>query len=101
MTNSQLHPKPASIKQRRYVQSLMLAVGESGDLPKTSAEANAEINRLKARKRLSPAELRREAFEARCEAGERHGDAAAFRPDEISGYGSSATWRVGQGDDAP
>ena len=92
MTNSQLHSKPASAKQRRYVKSLMLAVGESGALPKTSAEAHAEIERLKARRRLSPAELRREAFEARCEAGERHGDAAAVRPEEISGYGSRATW---------
>jgi hypothetical protein len=92
MTNSQPHPKPASPKQHRYIRSLMLAVGESGALPETSAEASAEIKRLKARKRLSPAERRREAFEARCEAGERHGDAATVRPSEISGYGSSATW---------
>jgi hypothetical protein len=92
MTNSQLHPKPASSKQQRYIKSLMLAVGESGALPKTSAEASAEIKRLKARRRLSPAERHREAFEARCEASERHGDAAAFRPDEIGGYGSSAHW---------
>jgi hypothetical protein len=92
MTNSQLHPKPASTKQRRYVKNLMLAVGESGALPETSAEAHAEINRLKKRKRLSPAERRREDFEARCEAGERHGDAAAVRPEEISGFGSRATW---------
>lgn len=92
MTNSQLHPKPASIKQQNYVKSLMLAVGESGALPETSTEASAEINRLKARKRLSPAERRREDFEARCETGERHGDAAAVRAEEISGYGSQATW---------
>jgi hypothetical protein len=88
MTNSQLHPKPASSKQLRYVKSLMLAVGESGALPKTSAEAHAEIDRLKARGRLGPAERRREAFEARADTGERHGDAAAFRPDEPGGeYG--------------
>lgn len=71
----------------------MLAVGETGTPPGTSAEAHAEINRLLDRKRLSPAERRREAFESRCVDAERHGDAAAVRPEEISGYGSGATWR--------
>lgn len=91
MTNSQPHLKPKP-KQLRYMKDLALAVGESVTYPTTRAEASAEINRLLARKRLSPAERRREAFEARCEAGERNGDAAAFRPDEIGGYGSSAHW---------
>ncbi len=91
MTNSQLHLKPRP-RQLRYLKDLALAVGESITYPKTRAEASAEINRLKARKRLSPGERRREDFEARCEAGERHGDAAAVRPEEISGYGSRATW---------
>lgn len=74
------------------MKDLALAVGESITYPKTQAEASAEINRLKARRRLSPAERRREAFEARREEGERHGDAAAVRSWEISGYGSRATW---------
>jgi hypothetical protein len=92
MTNSQPHLKPPSTKQRRYWKDLMLAVGETGTPPKTSAEAHAEISRLLARKRLSPAERRREAFEARCEDAERHGDAAAVRSEEISGYGSNCRW---------
>lgn len=94
MTNSQLHSEePPSPKQRRYIDDLRMQVGESGPVPHTKAEASAEIKRLKSRKRLSPAERRRESFEARREAAERHGDAAAVRPDEISGYGSNATWR--------
>lgn len=94
MTNSQLHSdEPPSPKQRRYIHDLRMQVGESGPVPHTKAEASAEIKRLESRRRLAPAERRREAFEARREAGERHGDAAAIRPDEISGYGSSAAWR--------
>jgi len=93
MTNSQLHPDKPKPKQLRYLNDLRMQVGETGPIPHTKAEASAEIKRLLGRKRLSPAERRREAFEARREAGERHGDAAAVRPDEISGYGSRATWR--------
>lgn len=93
MTNSQPHSDEATLKQHRYIKDLAFQLGESCTLPSTRAEASAEIRRLKARKRLSPAERGREAFEARREAGERHGDAAAVRPDEISGYGSRATWR--------
>jgi hypothetical protein len=92
MTNSQPHPKPPSKKSLRYMKDLALAVGESVTYPKTQAQASAEIERLKARKGLSPAERRREDFEARREAGERHGDAAAVRPDETVGYGSRARW---------
>lgn len=94
MTNSQPHLKPKP-KQLRYMKDLALAVGESVIYPKTRVEASAEIRRLLARKRLSPVERRRETFEARREAGERHGDAAAVRPEEISGYGSNATWKGG------
>jgi hypothetical protein len=89
---SQLHPDRPSVKQLRYIKDLWMQTGETGTLPRTRAEAGAEIKRLLGRKRLSPAERRRETFEARREAGERHGDAAAVRPDEISGYGSRATW---------
>lgn len=92
MTNSQPHLKPKP-KQLRYMKDLALAVGESMTYPKTRAEASAEIRRLLARKRMSPAERRREAVEARRQIGERQGDAAVVRPDEISGYGSNATWR--------
>ena len=74
-------------------QDLWAKLGETGALPETRTEASAEIRRLKGRKRLSRAERSREAFEARREAGERYGDDAAVRADEISGYGSTATWR--------
>lgn len=93
MTNSQLHPDKPSAKQLRYIKDLWIQVGETGTLPRTKAEASAEIKRLKGRKRLSPAERRRESFEARRAAGERHGDAAAVLSNEVRGYGARATWR--------
>ena len=89
MTNSQLPPKP---KQLSYLKDLAKKAGETFGYPETRAQASAEITRLLARKGLSPAERRREVFEIRCQAGERHGDAATVRDDEIAGYGSTATW---------
>jgi hypothetical protein len=91
MTNSQPHLKPKP-RQLSYLKDLARKAGESFTYPQTRAQASAEIKRLLGRRRLTPAERRRELFEARCEAGERHGDGAAVRPSEISGYGSSATW---------
>jgi hypothetical protein len=89
MTNSQLPPKP---KQLSYLKDLAKKAGETFAYPETRAKASAEIKRLLDRKKLSPAERRREAFEDRCQAGERHGDAAAVREDEVAGWGSTATW---------
>jgi len=91
MTNPQPHLKPKP-KQLRYLRDLAQKAGESFSYPQTRAQASAEIRRLLARKSLNPAERRREALEARSQAGERHGDAAAVREDEIAGYGSTATW---------
>lgn len=93
MTNSQLHSNKPTAKQLRYIKDLWMQVGETGALPRTRGGASAEIKRLKTRKRLSPAERRRETFEARREAGERHGDAAAVQPFEIRDYGGHAAWR--------
>jgi hypothetical protein len=91
MTNSQPHLKPKP-KQLSYLRDLARKAGESFTYPQTRAQASAEIKRLLARKSLTPAERRCEAFEARSQAGERHGDAAAVRANEVTGYGSSATW---------
>ncbi len=91
MTNSEPHAKPRP-RQLSYLKDLARKAGESFSYPQTRAQASAEIKRLLGRKRLTPAERRREHFESNRQAGERHGDAAAVRPSEISGYGSSATW---------
>ena len=61
MTNSQLPPKP---KQLSYLGDLAKQTGETFPHPTTRAQASAEIERMKSRKRLSPAERRYEALEA-------------------------------------
>jgi hypothetical protein len=92
MTNSQPHIRKPTAPQLDYLRDLAMKTGQSFSYPQSFDQARAEIRRLLGRKRLTPAERRRETFEARREAGERYGDGAAVRPSEISGYGSSATW---------
>lgn len=92
MTDSQQHIRRPSDKQIRYLRDLALQRGESFVYPQSAAEASAEIDRLKGRKRMSAADRRREARElSRAMAG-RGGDAGAVRSFELTGYGSSATW---------
>lgn len=83
--------KPTS-KQLRYLRSLAERCGESFAYPATSAEASAQIGRLKGRKRTGRAERRREVAGVRRAMAER-GDDAQVRSGEIAGYGSGATWR--------
>jgi hypothetical protein len=92
MTDSQHQLRAPSAKQIRYLRDLALQRGESFAYPKTAAEASAEIDRLKSRKRMSASDRRREARELSRQMAERGGDAAAVKPFEVSGYGSSATW---------
>jgi hypothetical protein len=92
MTNSQPQPKKPSTKQMNYLEDLAEKTGGTFTFPHTSAQASAQIRLLKNRPVLTIAERRREALEARCQAGERHGDAAAVRDDEVAGWGSTATW---------
>jgi hypothetical protein len=93
MTNSQHHSREPSSKQLRYLRSLAERCGESFAYPASAAQASAEIDRLKARRRTSRADRRREVGEVRRAVASRAGDAAAVRATEIGGYGSSATWR--------
>lgn len=93
MTDSQPHTKKPTSKQLRYLRNLAMRSGESFVYPHTTAEASAEIGRLRGRKRSAAGERRREVAEVRRAMAERSGDGAATRPDEIVGFGSSATWR--------
>lgn len=85
--------RPPSARQLRYLKDLAQQRGESFTYPTSAAQASAEIERLKGRKRLSPDERRREARELSRELAERSGYAAAPRAGEIGGYGASASWR--------
>lgn len=95
--NSQDHPAARrggapSAKQLRYLRSLAAQRGESFGYPCTSAEASAEIERLKGRRRQSSVQRFIESHRVREEVAG-IGDAASVRDDEVVGYGSSARWR--------
>jgi hypothetical protein len=93
MKTSEHQPNKPSAKQLRYLRDLADRCGESFTYPTTVAEASAEIERLRGRRRSTRADRRREVAEVRRAMASCGGDAAATRSAEIVGYGSSATWR--------
>lgn len=86
-------PSLPTAKQLRYMRGLALRCGETFAYPSTAAQASAEIERLKGRKRTGAAERRNEARRLSWKFAERQGDAAAVRSIELRGYGSNASWR--------
>ena len=80
-------------KQLVYLRSLAEATGTTFTYPKSSAQASAEIRRIKARPRSSAGERTRERRDVQRELAERPQDAAAVRVGrDVRGYGSSARW---------
>ncbi|HET7445381.1 MAG TPA: hypothetical protein VFJ57_12045 [Solirubrobacterales bacterium] len=86
--------KPRS-DQLHDLRLLADACGESFAYPSTSAEAEAELQRLRGRQQSDFAEraIDRRAVDDGMAA---RGGAARVRDSEIVGYGSSAHWAVGQ-----
>ncbi len=93
MTDPQPHVRKPTPKQLDYLKDLAMKAGQSFPYPQSFAQADVQIRRLKRTKRTSAADRRREARQVRQDFAERRGGSAAVRPSEISGYGSSATWR--------
>jgi hypothetical protein len=62
-------------------------------MPDTSREASREIARLQRISSIAPSERRDERAELAADR-ERIRPSTAFHSQEISGYGSSATWRT-------
>lgn len=87
-------------KQLAYLKSLTAKTGETFTYPKTSAEASREIKRLKARKPTMRSDRLREQRAVERDMDQRHGDEAAYRRFEVTGYGSSARW-AHNADDEP
>jgi hypothetical protein len=83
--------RPATPKQLRLLRHLAATRGVTFAIPESSAEASRQIERLLAR---APQSRTERSWEERVagSAPER-GDAARVRPDEITGWGSSARWR--------
>ena len=86
--------RPPNAKELRFLKSLAMQRGESFSYPATAAQAWAEIERLKGRRRGSYVERRIEREQVSRDMATR-GGAAAVRDSEIVGYGSSARWKAG------
>ena len=82
-------------KQLRYLKRLAERTGGTFAWPQTKAEASREIERLKGRPSSARSDVVRDRRAVSRELGER-GGAAAVRPNEVSGYGSSARWAGGR-----
>jgi len=81
-------------KQLTYLRRLAEATGTTFTAPTTAVEASREIDRLKGRPRQGRGDIARER-RAVSDDLTRRGDAAAVRPDEVEGYGSTARWSGG------
>lgn len=95
MTNSHPH-SPPSKKTMKYLSDLATATGRSFSWPSTQQEASAEIKALLKFQRTSRADRRRETREVRRDMASGRRGAAAVRAEELSGYGSTASWATGE-----
>ncbi len=85
--------KPPTLKQLAYLRALAERTGQTFAVPRTSQEASAEIRRLKARPAESRLERRIERNEIVDAIGTGAEDSVRVHRSEVTGYGSSATWR--------
>jgi hypothetical protein len=79
-------------RQLAYLRSLANRAGQTFAYPQTSAQASAEIRRLKAVQPSTQVERAIERLDD-CAVREAGKDAFAIQGFEIVGYGSTATWR--------
>ena len=86
--------RPPTKPQLRLLRDLALERGETFATPRSFAEADAEIKRLKPRRRMHRADRYREDRAVSRQMATGRGDAAAVDHDyETRGWGSSAAWR--------
>jgi hypothetical protein len=87
-------------RQLRYIRSLAEKSGTTFTPPQTFNEAKRLIDEMKGREPTRRADIQRERREISHDMATRRGDAAQVSPDELSGYGSSATWTADAGEEA-
>ena len=83
--------KPTS-RQLNYLRVLANRTGQTFTNPTTSAEASAEIKRIKTARPSSRTEVRIERKQIADQIAAGPDDAARVHSSEIAGHGSSATW---------
>jgi hypothetical protein len=92
------HPvgPPPTARQQRYLRQLALERGVSFVPPEMRFVASRLIDELKRRPREPRSDRRREIRGVQDDLAGGRGDGARVREFEISGYGSSATWKRGR-----
>jgi hypothetical protein len=98
-THSSSSRKPTP-RQLRYLRFLADKSGTTFTPPKSISEARRLIDEMKDRKRTSRGEIQRERLEVSRDMATRRDDAAQVKSDELSGYGSNATWAKDAGEEA-
>jgi hypothetical protein len=86
------HDSSPTARQLRYLRQLVEQTGTTFTTPATRRQASQQIERLKQRSRSGAFE-RREDRQAVSRGLAEDQPASSVRDDEISGYGSGATWR--------
>lgn len=86
--------KPTA-KQLAYLRALAERTGQTFAYPRTKRQASQEIRRLRGQRPSPRADRIRERREISDDLATRTGDAARIRGSEITGYGSTATWKRG------
>ena len=89
-------PKPTA-KQMRYMRDLADRLGQTFAYPATRHQASAEIRRLKAlasgrERNLDRDTARRERLQTSRDMAEQFGGDSRHTADDVTGYGSTATW---------
>ncbi len=87
-----MDPRSATLKQQRYLRWLAAQSGTTFTPPRSSQEASRMIEEMRSRHRTPRGEIAREQRTVTRDMATRRGDAAKVTPQELSGYGSSATW---------
>jgi hypothetical protein len=96
-TRSPIKPTP---KQLRYLRTLAERTGTTFTTPRSIGEASGLIEAMQQRKRTRRSDVQRERREVSLDMATHRGDAAQVRREELSGYGSSATWTTDAGEEA-
>jgi hypothetical protein len=80
-------------RQLAYLRSLATRTGQTFAYPRTRRQASREIQRLKQAQPSTRTERSIERKDIADAIARRPEDAAAVRPDEVTGFGSTATWK--------
>jgi hypothetical protein len=99
-STSERSPIKPTPRQLRYLRSLAEQTGTTFTTPRSFGEAGQQIKELEQRKQTPRRDVQRERRAVSRDMATCRGNAAQIRPDELSGYGSSATWTTDAGEEA-